>query len=105
MQDELCQLLSKEHCSDVNICLSSLKYLMNLEKPNSLWLIPVNIDIGNLSFIITISTISKTYYFHLDTDKRKTINIGGALSTGCFSQEEKILYYLRKEIKKKFIQR
>lgn len=47
MKDELCQTLSKEYSTDVNICLSSLKNIMNLEKPNSLWLIPVNILIGN----------------------------------------------------------
>lgn len=48
VKDELCQTLSKEHCSDVNICLSSMKRIMHLEKPNSLWIIPVNISIGNL---------------------------------------------------------
>lgn len=47
VKDELCQTLSKEYCSDVNICLSSIKHIMNLEKPNSLWIIPVDINIGN----------------------------------------------------------
>lgn len=48
MQDELCQSLSKENCSDINICLSSIKRIMHLEKANSLWMIPINIDKGNL---------------------------------------------------------
>lgn len=47
VEDECCRALSKEHSIDVNICLSSMKSIMNLEKPNSLWIIPVNVDIGN----------------------------------------------------------
>lgn len=47
VKDELSRTLSKEHCSDVSICLSSIKHIMNLEKPNSLWIIPVDVDIGN----------------------------------------------------------
>lgn len=81
-QDELCQTLSKEHGSNVNMCLSSLKCIMNIQKSNSLWLLPVNIDTA--------------------AENCKTVNIGGALSTGHFSQQEKSLYYLRKELKRKF---
>ncbi|XP_050428665.1 uncharacterized protein LOC126838350 [Adelges cooleyi] len=80
IKDEVCCRLSKEHCTDINICLSSLKHIMNLEKPNSLWLIPVNIQ--------------------KDSDKK--LYIGGALSTGHYSQQEKLCYYLRKELKKTF---
>lgn len=47
VKDGFCRTISKEHCSDVNICLSSIKHIMNLEKPNSLWIIPVDVDIGN----------------------------------------------------------
>lgn len=82
MEDERCRTLSKKHSIDVNICLSSIKNIMNLEKPNSLWIIPVNVEI--------------------DTDERKSIYVGGALCTGHFSQQEKSWYYLRKELKKKF---
>ncbi|XP_015370182.1 PREDICTED: uncharacterized protein LOC107166134 isoform X3 [Diuraphis noxia] len=82
VEDECCRALSKEHGIDVNICLSSMKNIMNLEKPNSLWIIPVNVDI--------------------DTDECKTIYVGGTLGTGHFSQQEKSWYYLRKELKKKF---
>uniref|UniRef100_A0A2S2NRB6 NMDA receptor-regulated protein 2 n=2 Tax=Schizaphis graminum TaxID=13262 RepID=A0A2S2NRB6_SCHGA len=82
-EDEHCPILSKTHSIDVNICLSSMKNIMNLEKPNSLWIIPVNIDI--------------------DIDECKTVYVGGALCTGHFSQQEKSWYYLRKELKKKFI--
>lgn len=82
IEDECCRKLSKEHSINVNICLSSMKNIMNLEKSNSLWIIPVNIDI--------------------DIDESKTIYIGGALCTGHFSQQEKSWYYLRKELKKKF---
>lgn len=52
MQDELCQSLSKENCSDVNICLSSIKRIMHLEKANSLWMIPISVVKGNLYFIL-----------------------------------------------------
>lgn len=45
------------------------------------------------------------FLFVKDTDKRKTIYVGGSLSTGHFSQQEKSLYYLRKELKKKFIRK
>ncbi|XP_025200311.1 uncharacterized protein LOC112598152 [Melanaphis sacchari] len=83
IEDECCRTLSKNHNINVNICLSSMKNLMNLEKPNSLWIIPVNIDI--------------------DDNECKTVYVGGALCTGHFSQQEKSLYYLRKELKKKFI--
>ncbi|CAI6363938.1 unnamed protein product [Macrosiphum euphorbiae] len=82
VEDECCRTLSTTNDIDVNICLSSIKSIMNLEKPNSLWIIPVNVDI--------------------DTDERKTIYVGGALCTGHFSQQEKSWYYLRKELKKKF---
>lgn len=47
VEDECCRTLSKKHSIDVNICLSSMKSIMNLEKPNSLWIIPVNVEIGN----------------------------------------------------------
>jgi len=50
-----------------------------------------------------IKTNNKVYSF-LDTDELKTIYVGGALCTGHFSQQEKSWYYLRKELKKKFIQ-
>lgn len=84
VEDECCRTLSKKHSIDVNICLSSMKSIMNLEKPNSLWIIPVNVEI--------------------DSEERKTIYVGGALCTGHFSQQEKSWYYLRKELKKKFIE-
>jgi len=57
-EDEHCPILSKTHSIDVNICLSSMKNIMNLEKPNSLWIIPVNIDIGNYC-IISIDIFNK----------------------------------------------
>lgn len=37
----------KKHCTDISMCLSSIKHIMSLEKPNSVWLIPVNINTGN----------------------------------------------------------
>lgn len=54
VQDELCQELSNKHNSDINICLSSLKRIMHLEKSNNLWLIPVNINIGKSYFILKV---------------------------------------------------
>ncbi|XP_025425073.1 uncharacterized protein LOC112693992 isoform X2 [Sipha flava] len=82
IKDELCHELMKEHSCEISMCLSSLKHIMSLEKPNSVWLIPVNIN--------------------TDIDNLKTVHIGGALSTGHFSQQDKSLYYLRKELKRKF---
>jgi len=57
--DEHCRTLSKNHSIDVNMCLSSIKNIMNLEKPNSLWIIPVNVDIGNY-YIILLIILTKT---------------------------------------------
>lgn len=52
VEDECCRKLSTTNDIDINICLSSLKSIMNLEKPNSLWIIPVNVDIGNHCVIL-----------------------------------------------------
>ncbi|XP_050529480.1 uncharacterized protein LOC126899028 isoform X2 [Daktulosphaira vitifoliae] len=81
IKDEVCCDLSEKHSTEINICLSSLKSIMNLEKPNSLWLLPLNIT---------------------KNDNQKKLFIGGALSTGHFSHHDKLSFYLRKEIKKIF---
>lgn len=47
IKDELCHSFMKKHCTDISMCLSSIKHIMSLEKPNSVWLIPVNINTGN----------------------------------------------------------
>lgn len=54
IQDELCRTLSNEHGSDVNICLSSIKHIMNLEKPNSIWIIPIHVEIGNFLIVFIV---------------------------------------------------
>ncbi|VVC29676.1 Hypothetical protein CINCED_3A005278 [Cinara cedri] len=83
VDDKLCQTLFKENNIDIAICLSSIKHIMNLEKPNKLWLMPVDIIVDT-------------------DDNHKSVYIGGALATGHFSQQQKKCFYLRKEIKKKF---
>lgn len=57
MKDELCQTLSKENNIDIAICLSSIKHIMNLEKPNNLWLMPVDIIVGNYFLTFNVSIV------------------------------------------------
>lgn len=59
VEDECCHKLSTTNDIDINICLSSLKSIMNLEKPNSLWIIPVNVNIGNHCVILMKSIKNK----------------------------------------------